>query len=149
MVDNSREYTKDEILLLSASVGRDEKAYQWLLQNCKELAALSDVLSYGLEDALEWLTKESFLTLIAFLDAIDGNQNAAIFLGRGPYKEWAVTAAALSEQNEAKFWLVKSQRAHYLVLSESIQKITLARANESITELGIRSAFKSFKHKWD
>jgi hypothetical protein len=147
--DNCRDYNKDEILLLSASIGRDEKAYQWLKLNCKELAALSDVLSYGLDDALDWLKSGSYLTLLAFIDAVDGNQQAAVFLSRGPYKEWALTAAAYSDQNEAKIILVKFQRAHYLVLSESIHRIIQKRGNENITELGIRSSLKSFSHSWE
>jgi hypothetical protein len=110
---------------------------------------LSDVLSYGIDEALDWLKSGSYLTLLAFVDAIDGNQQAAVFLSRGPFKEWALAAAAYSEQNEAKLILVKFHRAHYLVLSESIHRIIQKRANENITELGFRSTLKSFSHSWE
>jgi uncharacterized membrane protein YgcG len=127
MEDPTREYSGKEIVALAKAIRKEEESFHWLMQNdCKELAALCEVLVYGQDDAAAWLKKNGFNTLLAFIDALDENDKAFKFLLKGSHKEWAAVINAVNDDDGARAWLVKFNMKHFLLLVDTLA----ARAEE-------------------
>ena len=124
-MDSSRHYSPEEIIALSLALKNDQNSFKWIFSNAKELAALSEYITCGDDDALEWLKKNDYLSLVAFISALQEDDDAIEFLLKGPYKEWAAVANAVCNSDEsAKVWLLKFGREAYVALIESLEALS-------------------------
>lgn len=127
MLDLTREYSEKEIVELVHAVKREEESFKWLLENnCRELAALCDVLVYGNDNALDWLKRNGFMTLLAFVNSLDSDNDAFHFLLKGQHKEWAAVVNVINDDSKAREWLLKFNLKHFLFLADNL---TLARSS--------------------
>jgi uncharacterized membrane protein YgcG len=121
-MDSTRDYSPKEIFALAQAVKRDEEPFKWLLENCKELAALCDYLSYGNDKALAWLKENHFMSLVAFISALSNEEEAISYLLKSPFKQWAAVAKAVCDNDDnAEDWLIKFKMLPYVALIESLQ----------------------------
>lgn len=117
-----QEYKEAELVKLSKAMAVDEEAYKWLLENdCKELAALCDVLVYGNEKAYEWLKRFECKTILAFISALDDDEDARNYLLSHRQSAWAATASAALNDEEAFEWLEKYKFMGYYMLAEALR----------------------------
>jgi uncharacterized membrane protein YgcG len=117
-----RIYTSKEILALSSAIEKDENSFKWLMgNNCIELAALCDVLVYGKDSAKEWLTRNGFVTLIQFIDALGEDDESLTSLAKSPHKEWAAVVSFVNDGDDnAMVWLLKSRLKHFAALATTL-----------------------------
>lgn len=124
MIDRSRKYSELEIQALAEALKEDEKAYSWLkYNNCKELAALSDVILHASESAKDWLFDYNFQAISAFLSALADSRSAFEYLMDSDHKEWAAVCSALQDDSEAIQWLVKHDLNYYGYLARILYEI--------------------------
>ena len=119
-----KKYTETEIETLCEALKRNEISFRWLLENnCKELAALSDVLAYGNAEARDWLKQHAFNALLAFIDALAGDESAYGYLTTGHSKEWAAVRDILAGSDDAEDWLLKFKFDQYLQLGQTLKML--------------------------
>ncbi len=109
MIDrDKKEYSNKAMLTLAATIAKDEEAFLWLLENDnKELAALADVLVYGKQEALDWLKNNHFNHLVAFVGALEDDEESKNYLMTHDGKNWAATAEMVNGNESAPDWLQK------------------------------------------
>jgi hypothetical protein len=99
-------YSTKAILALAAAINRNEEAFQWLLENDeKELAAFADVWVYWQADAMDWLKQNGFNNLVAFIGALDEDDDSINYLMNNEGKNWAATAEMVNGSDTAPDWL--------------------------------------------
>ncbi|HET6991458.1 MAG TPA: hypothetical protein VFJ43_09050 [Bacteroidia bacterium] len=105
---NQKIYSQEAILALAAAIGRDDDAFNWLMENDnKELAALADVLLYRKSAALEWLKNNQFSIIVSFIGALGDEEDAINYLMLNHAKQWAATADLVNGNEEAQDWLAQ------------------------------------------
>ena len=121
MEDLTRDYSEQEIIHFAKAAKRDEASFKWLMENdCKELAALCDVLVYGNTEAFDWLKKNRLMTLLAFVNALNDDEEAFRFLLKGTHKVWAAVVNSINGDEKAKKWLLRFDMKHFLLLVDSL-----------------------------
>ncbi len=105
---DKKEYSNIAMKALSSAIKRDDEAFDWLMANDnKELAALTDVLIYGNQEAMDWLKNNHFNNLVSFVGALDEDEDAIIYLMTNEGKNWAATAEMVNGSESAPGWLHK------------------------------------------
>ena len=119
-------YSEEEILKLTSAIGGDKDAFSWLMENCKELAALRDAILFENNTALQWLKGNGFTLLAQFSDAILGDELQQTGLMNYPQKQWAAVVAVVNDagdDDQAMLWLMKNGFKHFGKLAAVLCKI--------------------------
>ncbi len=126
MNSKTKKYTAEEIIMLAKALYKKEEAYEWLKENdCKELAAFTDVLVHDNKSALTFLHKFNFEVITEFLGALDDRPSAYKYLMENDAKEWAAVISMLNNSSDALTWLTENDLKHYTVLSNALQKVII------------------------
>ncbi len=121
-----KKYTAEEIIMLSKALYKQEEAYEWLKENdCKELAAFTDVLVHDNKSALTFLHKFNFEIITEFLGALDDHPSSYKYLMENDSKEWAAVISMLNNSSDALAWLTKNDLKHFTILSNALQKVII------------------------
>ncbi len=121
-----KKYTAEEIIMLSKAMYKQKEAYEWLKENdCKELAAFTDVLHHNNKSALTFLHQYNFEIITEFLGALNDNPSSYKYLMENDAKEWAAVISVLNDNSKASAWLTKNELKHFLVLSNALQKVII------------------------
>ena len=80
------------IAALAEDIGGNKSIHQWMLVNCKELAALASAIA-EIPDAYNWLLKHQFDYLAGFEEALCGNTKAYEYLVNNKHQILALIVA--------------------------------------------------------
>lgn len=107
---------------LSAAIGGDEDAQQWLVINgYTSLADFSDAV-WEDEKAFSRLAHGSDKELAAAVDALNGKAEAKKWLILNGFRELAALCDAVNENKTAIMWLNKFGHAGWLLVAKAINK---------------------------
>jgi hypothetical protein len=122
---DQKKYSPEAILALAIAIGRDEDAFNWLMENDnKELAALTDVLLYEKNEALDWLKNNHFNLITSFVGALEEDKDAIDYLLLNHGKQWAAVADLVNGNDGAQEWLAQ-YFPHFIKLADSLIDNTL------------------------
>lgn len=119
MNPKTKKYTEVIIKRLVNSFYNDDD-YHWLINNnYKELSALRDVLNDNSDGAYEFLlrNKKEFDTMLNFIDALNGKENAVEQLIKDGDIDWAATVNAVLGDKKAHDWLWKNDLTQFAELA--------------------------------
>lgn len=121
MNTNKDTYTSNEILLFCSAVMEEEEKFEELLSIRPELAAVCDYLIYGNSEAVNWLFKNDFKILAAFISVIEGDKEAFDFLLNSKQKQWAAVLSLMHNEPSAEEWLLKFKFSVYINLAHALR----------------------------
>ena len=123
-----KKYTAEEIIMLSKALYKKEEAYEWLKENdCKELAALTDVLLHDNKSALTFLRQFNFEIITEFLGALDDHPSSYKYLMESDSKEWAAVISMLNNSSDALAWLTKNELNHFAIFSKTLSDVIISK----------------------
>ncbi|MBI2258983.1 MAG: hypothetical protein HYU67_08800 [Flavobacteriia bacterium] len=116
-------YPAKIILAWAKSLEGNIEIAQYLKENNYEELVFSNAAIYLKQEARDWLMKNGFPHLMAFIHASEGDQKASDWLLKNNFELLYQMALAIDGENESWLWLKKYSTPDFFILTQSIKKV--------------------------
>lgn len=116
------DYEAKIILAWAKAVEGDAKFTLWLKDNYFELFMATQAI-YLKEEARDWLMKNGYAHLMAFINAAEGNEVAQKWLKAHQFDLLYHMALAIESEQESWTWLLKNATQDLFILTKAIKEV--------------------------